>query len=122
MSLARAASSKVPLVASQIAARSTPTLASTTSSNVALSTTAAHALDNLKCVLEEYRQVHYRQCMPSRFKKDLVKVIASDGIETLLRNIGAEERVSRSEIDTILFEAGSKDNKTIPANRMMHLI
>ena len=49
-------------------------------------------------------------------------MIASDGIEALLRNIGAEERISRSEIDTILCEAGSVDNKTIPANRMMHLI
>eukprot|EP00563_Minutocellus_polymorphus_P003499 CAMPEP_0181045286 /NCGR_PEP_ID=MMETSP1070-20121207/13723_1 /TAXON_ID=265543 /ORGANISM="Minutocellus polymorphus, Strain NH13" /LENGTH=81 /DNA_ID=CAMNT_0023123797 /DNA_START=76 /DNA_END=321 /DNA_ORIENTATION=+ len=80
------------------------------------------ALDNLKGVLEEYRQVHYRQCLPSRFKKDLVKVIASDGIETLLKNIGASERVSRTEIDTILYEAGSTDRKTIPANKMALLL
>jgi hypothetical protein len=64
----------------------------------------------------------YRQCLPSRFKKDLVKVIASDGIETLLKNIGASERMSRTEIDTILAEAGSADRKTIPANKMALLL
>lgn len=64
----------------------------------------------------------YRQCLPSRFKKDLVKVIASDGIETLLKNIGASERMSRTEIETILAEAGSADRKTIPANKMALLL
>ena len=67
-------------------------------------------------------QNSYRQCLPSRFKKDLVKVIASDGIETLLKNIGASERMSRTEIDTILAEAGSADRKTIPANKMALLL
>jgi hypothetical protein len=67
-------------------------------------------------------QCSYRQCLPSRFKKDLVKVIASDGIETLLKNIGASERITRTEIDTILSEAGSTDKKTVPANKMALLL
>lgn len=54
MSLARAASSKVPLVAAQMAKRSIPTALS---SAAPLSTSANMALDNLKGVLEEYRQV-----------------------------------------------------------------
>lgn len=53
MSLARAASSKVPLVAAQMK-RSIPTALS---SAAPLSTSANMALDNLKGVLEEYRQV-----------------------------------------------------------------
>ena len=67
-------------------------------------------------------QRSYRQCLPSRFKKDLIKVIASDGIETLLKNIGASERMTRTEIDTILSEAGSEDKKTVPANKMALLL
>ena len=53
--LARAAYSKAPLVAAQMAAkRSVPTALS---SAAPLSTSANMALDNLKGVLEEYRQV-----------------------------------------------------------------
>ena len=55
MSLARAASSKASLVAAQMSAkRSVPT---NLSSAAPLSTSANMALDNLKGVLEEYRQV-----------------------------------------------------------------
>ena len=49
-------------------------------------------------------------------------MIASDGIETLLKNIGASERMTRTEIDTILSEVGSEDKKTVPANKMALLL
>ena len=80
------------------------------------------AFSLLSTIFSQSHQRSYRQCLPSRFKKDLVKVIASDGIETLLKNIGASERMTRTEIDTILSEAGSTDQKTVPANKMALLL
>lgn len=81
-----------------------------------------HSSPLLSAFFSQHNQRSYRQCLPSRFKKDLIKVIASDGIETLLENIGASERITRTEIDTILSEAGSVDKKTVPANKMALLL
>uniref|UniRef100_A0A7R9ZD50 Calmodulin n=1 Tax=Pseudictyota dubia TaxID=2749911 RepID=A0A7R9ZD50_9STRA len=88
------------------------------------------ALEKLKGVFEEYRVQNYSNCLPSRFKKDLVKAadknndgnIPVDGIERLLHNIGADGRISRTELEMILSEAGEPSNMTIPAANMIKLI
>ena len=57
MSLARVASSKAPLVAARMAAKRPIPSSSMAAIGTPLSTSANMALDNLKGVLEEYRQV-----------------------------------------------------------------
>eukprot|EP00986_Skeletonema_menzelii_P012532 scaffold6943_cov157-Skeletonema_menzelii.AAC.9 len=56
--------------------------------------------------------------LPRRFRQDIVKAasssrqyndqatVSADGIENVLQNIGAGNRMSRSEIDEILNEVG----------------
>ena len=59
--------------------------------------------------------------LPSRCKKDMLAVadknkdgrIPVEGIETLLRNIGASDCMSRAEIETILSEEGESHAKVI---------
>ena len=43
--------------------------------------------------------------------------IPLEGIEILLENIGASDRISRSEIETILCEEGQCDSKTIERSK-----
>lgn len=67
----------------------------------------------------------YTHELPSRCKKELLAVadknndgnIPLEGIEMLLKNIGASDRISRNEIETILCEEGQCDNKTIDSSK-----
>mmetsp|Transcript_3654 Transcript_3654/g.8286 ORF Transcript_3654/g.8286 Transcript_3654/m.8286 type:complete len:128 (+) Transcript_3654:120-503(+) len=95
-----------------------------------LSSHGVVALEKLKEVIDEYRRENYTHELPSRCKKELLAVadtnhdgnIPLEGIEMLLKNIGASDRISRNEIETILCEEGQCDNKTIDSSRFMQLI
>jgi hypothetical protein len=78
--------------------------------------------------------------LPSRFRQDIIKAatssrqynaqatVSADGIENVLQNIGAGNRMSRSEIDSILTEvgvcpiSGDKNQCVISASQMIELI
>ena len=47
--------------------------------------------------------------------------IPVEGIETLLRNIGASDRMSRAEIETILCEEGESHAKVIERSKLAAL-
>mmetsp|Transcript_7383 Transcript_7383/g.10483 ORF Transcript_7383/g.10483 Transcript_7383/m.10483 type:complete len:135 (+) Transcript_7383:137-541(+) len=103
-----------------------------------LSTQCAASIEKLQTVLEEYRQIHYSQCIPSRFRKEIVsaaikavgdnnkittesKAIAPEGLERLLQNIGASNRLSQSDISLIFSEYG-EGSGVIPTDKMFHLL
>mmetsp|Transcript_19357 Transcript_19357/g.31789 ORF Transcript_19357/g.31789 Transcript_19357/m.31789 type:complete len:137 (+) Transcript_19357:75-485(+) len=99
--------------------------ASSSASSVALisqrqlSMAAAQSANKLSSILEEYRAQNYAMELPRRFRQDIVKAasssrqyndqatVSADGIENVLQNIGAGNRMSRSEIDEILNEVGA---------------
>jgi hypothetical protein len=117
--------------ASIFAFRAAPALPATRAMTARyLSSQGVIALEKLKGVFEEYRKQNYGQCLPTRFKKEIIKAadenrdgnIPIDGLEKLLLNIGAAGRVSRSEIETIFSEAGEPSNMTIRSENMMKLL
>merc|ERR1711956_48888 len=63
----------------------------------------------------------YKQELPSRCKKEVLKaatrgrndsVITIDAIEKLLINIGAEDKVSRKDVEIILSEVGESESNS----------
>eukprot|EP00561_Arcocellulus_cornucervis_P014800 CAMPEP_0185802556 /NCGR_PEP_ID=MMETSP1322-20130828/2058_1 /TAXON_ID=265543 /ORGANISM="Minutocellus polymorphus, Strain RCC2270" /LENGTH=118 /DNA_ID=CAMNT_0028498317 /DNA_START=237 /DNA_END=593 /DNA_ORIENTATION=+ len=95
-----------------------------------LSTSGAIAVEKLRDVIDAYRRENYVHELPSRCKKDMLAVadknkdgrIPVEGIETLLRNIGASDCMSRAEIETILSEEGESHAKVIERDHLMNLI
>jgi hypothetical protein len=94
------------------------------------------AVEKLRAALEEYRQQNYDREIPSRFRKELLKaatttpvdaaaaakseVVAMDNLQRVLANIGAENRLTGSEIRCIFEELGN--GKEIPAQSMIKFI
>ena len=71
--------------------------------------------------------------LPSRCKKDVLKaaangrsdsVITREGIETLLINIGAENKVSRKDVEIIMSEIGESESSSdaIHIDQMMRVL
>ncbi|KAL3769869.1 hypothetical protein ACHAWU_007075 [Discostella pseudostelligera] len=105
--------------------------ASTVFARRQLSMTCAQSVHKLQDILEEYRVKNYSQEFPKRFQKDVVKAactvsssrsiggastpstllntpaVSAEGIEHVLRNIGMGNRMTRSEIESILSEVGA---------------
>jgi hypothetical protein len=83
----------------------------------------------LKSIFEEYRQVHYSREMPSRFRKEVVKVIEGpdkqvmiDSFNIILSNIGRSDAcLSEAELDDLLVAAGATSRK-IPVDQAMLLL
>mmetsp|Transcript_8385 Transcript_8385/g.17400 ORF Transcript_8385/g.17400 Transcript_8385/m.17400 type:complete len:119 (-) Transcript_8385:186-542(-) len=94
----------------------------------AFSTEGAAAVDKLKGALEEYRAKHYSQCIPTRFKKDIVRAakdeksehVAIEGLEKVMANIGASQKVSRNDMEIIFSEIG--ESGRISTEKMFKLI
>jgi hypothetical protein len=73
----------------------------------------------------------YSQCIPSRFKKEIVLAavkqsetadrIVLDGLHRVIANIGVEHKISRDELQTIFAEIGEHDG-AIPKDRMLTMI
>lgn len=69
----------------------------------------------------------YQQELPTRFKKDIVKAatahddyIGIDNMQRVLANIGADQRLTKKDLELIFSEVGS--NGEIPAKRFMQMI
>ena len=69
----------------------------------------------------------YTQELPARFKKDIAKAavvhddfVGMSGVERVLANIGAQERLSKKDLELIFQEVGS--NGEIPAKRFIQII
>ena len=70
----------------------------------------------------------YTQCIPSRFKKDIVRAakdddsehIAIDGLQRVLANIGASQKVSRNDMEIIFSEIGHSGR--ISTEKMFQLL
>ena len=83
----------------------------------------------LRCVFEEYRQAHFSRELPSRFRKEIVKVIQGgdsfvtvDSFNVLLGNIGRHDAyLTETELSDLLLAAGSKSRK-IPVEQAMQLM
>jgi hypothetical protein len=111
------------MTAKSTAAAATPFQTRTLSSNGMI------AFDRLRDALESYRQVHYTQEIPSRFKKDIIRAaavepsgkIASEGLEKVITNIGACHKVSREDVELIFREVGCAEG-FIPAERMLQML
>ena len=87
------------------------------------------AVEKLKDAVEEYRRVNYAQCLPSRFRKELFQALDKNSsgavnvqeFNRFLERIGAMNRVSNHEIDSILNETGSISG-TIPLQTLEKII
>ena len=66
-----------------------------------------------------YSKPSYSQELPRRFRKDIVKaaskssapssgLVSAEGIESILRNIGAGDQMSRLEIESMLREVSNE--------------
>lgn len=62
-----------------------------------------------------------------RFKKDIAKAavvnddcVGVDGVERVLHNIGAEQRLTKKELETIFTEVG--DGGEMPAKQFLQMI
>jgi len=96
-------------------------------------TACSDALNKFRGAVEDYRVENYVHELPSRCKKDVLKaaangrsdsVITMDGIETLLINIGAENKVSRKDVEIIMSEIGESESSSgaIHIDQMMRVL
>jgi hypothetical protein len=73
--------------------------------------------------------ISYSQCIPSRFKKDIVcaakeketEHVVIEGLQKVVANIGGAQQVSRHDLETIFSEVGSSDGR-ISCEQMMKLL
>mmetsp|Transcript_21440 Transcript_21440/g.27726 ORF Transcript_21440/g.27726 Transcript_21440/m.27726 type:complete len:122 (+) Transcript_21440:230-595(+) len=90
------------------------------------------AVNKLRVVLEEYRQLHYSQETSTRFKKEIVaaacrssspdnKSVQVEGIQSVLSNIGAADRLSTGDLKMFFKEAGNPSGG-IPASQLIKLL
>mmetsp|Transcript_39670 Transcript_39670/g.45191 ORF Transcript_39670/g.45191 Transcript_39670/m.45191 type:complete len:111 (+) Transcript_39670:68-400(+) len=91
------------------------------------STQGEDAVRKLKEVMQEYRLEHYSQETPRRFKREIVAAaknsedhIVIESMERVLNNIGASQKLSREELNTVFTELG--ENGVISGDRMTQLI
>ena len=83
----------------------------------------------LRGALEEYRQEHFSRELPSRFRKEAIKVIQGpdnkvtiDSFNILLANIGRKDAyLTESELNDLLSTVGAT-NRRIPVEKAMLLM
>ena len=94
-----------------------------------LSSNGEGAVERLREALETYRARHYRQEIPTRFKKDIIsaakpntssEAVCMEGMNRVLANIGAHHQVSRQDVELIFEEVGEQGN--IPADKLIKLL
>jgi hypothetical protein len=94
-----------------------------------LSSNGQVAVERLREALETYRARHYRQEIPTRFKKEIVKAakpnhaaeaVCMEGLQRVIANIGAEHQVSRKDVELIFEEMGERGN--IPADKLIQML
>eukprot|EP00567_Pseudictyota_dubia_P005284 CAMPEP_0197432532 /NCGR_PEP_ID=MMETSP1175-20131217/564_1 /TAXON_ID=1003142 /ORGANISM="Triceratium dubium, Strain CCMP147" /LENGTH=174 /DNA_ID=CAMNT_0042960615 /DNA_START=128 /DNA_END=653 /DNA_ORIENTATION=+ len=112
-----------------VLARSTAAAARNTNSRF-ISSQGTVAAEKFRSVMEEFRKENYTQETPARFKKDVIKAIDKnengdiqvEGIEHLLSNIGAEGRLTRTEIESIFSQTGETRKQVLSLDSMMTLM
>eukprot|EP00978_Attheya_sp_CCMP212_P002915 scaffold6007_cov47-Attheya_sp.AAC.2 len=97
-----------------------------------LSTHGDIAVHKLQDIFEQYRIENYAQEIPSRFRKEICQAatsrdgqVASDGLFRVINNIGASDRVTKEELETVCDELGdTSPNHThaMPVNKMMEIL
>eukprot|EP00980_Cylindrotheca_fusiformis_P003300 scaffold743_cov117-Cylindrotheca_fusiformis.AAC.19 len=93
-----------------------------------LSSQGVVAVEKLRTALDDYRKEHYRMCLPSRFKKEIVRAadennsgkVAVNGLQQVISNIRMEHRITEEEMQTIFDEMG--ESGKITADRLMKII
>ena len=70
----------------------------------------------------------YTQELPSRFKKDVIRAVKQnddtiqvESLERVLQNIGASDKISRSELSVIFFEQGNGSGH-LSAQELSHIL
>ncbi|EED88626.1 predicted protein [Thalassiosira pseudonana CCMP1335] len=69
-------------------------------------------------ILNDYRTRNYSQCIPSRFLKEVLMaldtdhdhVVTMEEYQTLLKNIGAQDKMTKEDLNEIFEELGVDDN------------
>ena len=90
------------------------------------------ATSRLHNVLEEYRQEHYTQELPMRFKKEIVaassqaaqkqeKQVYIEGLHQVLCNIGMRDRLSLHDLQ-IIFDKEGNESGAISMDRLYQII
>ena len=93
----------------------------------------SQSVDKLYSIFEEYRCTNYTQELPTRFRKDIIRaatttsrqlsisatpskkaLISAEGIESVLKNIGQDHRMSRTELESLLQEVGGVSHSGEP--------
>jgi hypothetical protein len=72
-------------------------------------------------ILHDYRNKNFTQCTNTRFFKTIISavdlnkddVISKEEYQTLLKNIGAEEQMTKEDMDAIFDELGVGDDKEV---------
>eukprot|EP00546_Thalassionema_frauenfeldii_P012753 CAMPEP_0178913284 /NCGR_PEP_ID=MMETSP0786-20121207/10754_1 /TAXON_ID=186022 /ORGANISM="Thalassionema frauenfeldii, Strain CCMP 1798" /LENGTH=96 /DNA_ID=CAMNT_0020586003 /DNA_START=95 /DNA_END=385 /DNA_ORIENTATION=+ len=92
-----------------------------------LSTQGEDALKKFQDVMLEYRLTNYAQETPRRFKCEVVAAardsenrILLEGMQRVLHNIGADQKLSERELETVFAELG--ENGVITGDKMSTLI
>ena len=85
----------------------------------------------LRHELEEYRQEHFSRELPSRFRKEVVKTISSDGVSVevdslnlILNNIGRQDAcLNEGELLQLLHQVGADANtRKVSVDKIMQLM
>jgi Ca2+-binding EF-hand superfamily protein len=95
-----------------------------------LTTATSNAVHKLQAAVELYRVKNYSQELPSRCKKEIVQAanvnkdncIEEQDLFQILRNIGAQDIVSESDLRNIILELGDKQNNTISVHQLINIL
>lgn len=97
-----------------------------------LTTSTTNTVNKLKYAVELYRLENYSEELPSRCKKEIISAadfhqdgrITFEGLYHIVYNIGAADRVSKTEIGSIFDELGdhSSTEQTIAIEDMLKII
>lgn len=99
-----------------------------------LSTKTVNAVQKLRSAVEQYRIQNFSEELPSRCKKEIIYAadaeshrsgkITTTGLEKILENIGASQKISREEIEIIIDELGdsSISEHGIPIEKMLQIL
>jgi Ca2+-binding EF-hand superfamily protein len=95
-----------------------------------LTTATSNSIHKVQTAVEQFRIENYSQELPSRFKKEVIKAIDTEGngnisvdaFTTLLSNIGASDTVSKEDVHNIINELGDGSSETIPTDQVFEII
>ncbi|GKY93802.1 hypothetical protein MPSEU_000347400 [Mayamaea pseudoterrestris] len=77
------------------------------------------AVEKARKLFADYRETHYRQCLPSRFRKEVMQAAVTDpakqadridmeGLRRVFANIGAINQITAAEMQLVFKELGNE--------------